>query len=465
LYKLFVKILYIFFKKKIKNKKKKKHSTSFFFCFVLKKKKNSLLEFHSLFILDSFLHKTYIQIIEIMPSTSPFVQQLPCILLSTLVIGLFVFFYQQQPRKQLKEYFINVPQGTIVNSENKEGYANPIGNQQQLYVQPDVLSQPQGSRQLQQLSFMPPPTVVGSSDKGKSWKSKSKKEGFSPTQQHGLPLYQKEQDLDFIQVPGTYQSNPPPRFSPQGLGSNVRYNLPETQHQAMDPNNPLPYASMVECPKIKESFQYSSTSPSAKALEENSQLTEEKSHLRATNVLPSVSMASPTFFGSSQAGGDGEDGQEPTISYDRIMVTNLSRQRGNSDFIRGDLPIIPQKPVLDSSSFVMFRPSNGPEVLNPGALAVLAGAYNSTNRETVQLQMQNSGGTSNVGSGVQWEIPPQSAYGQQSLPMESRQQLMANITQSNEGGSSGLLGDVSFQKSYQTSQASTGGMSAQRMPY
>lgn len=406
-----------------------------------------------------------------MSSSSFLCQQGPCLLLSLLVIGVMYHYFQ---RKQIKECFL--PQQTVkVVATDKDGYANPLSNQQQLFVQPDPFSKPKGPQQLLQLTPQFAPTRV---EKDSNTKKKSK-ESFTFLQNGGpqpqnlqergaqLPLYRKEQDLEFLQIPGTYQSNPPPRFVPEGLASQVRYNLPETKYQSCDPNNPLPYASMVECPKLKESFQYAAASPSAKAIDELSTLTDVKSHLKVTNTLATVPMTSQTatMFGSTGGDeGEGTDDAQPTISYDRIIIANLPRQRGDSDYIRGDLPIVPQKPVLDSSSFVMFRPSNGPEVLNTGAMAVLGGAFNSNVRDVVQLQMQDQGGVLNTGGGAQWSPSPATAYGQQAIPTEQRQQLMANITQANEGGSSGLLGDVSFQKAYQSSPESMG-MSAQRLPF
>jgi hypothetical protein len=46
------------------------------------------------------------------------------------------------------------------------------------------------------------------------------------------------------------------------------------------------------------------------------------------------------------------------------------------NYVRGDVPIVPQRPDLDPSSKVMFRPSHGAEDLNNGAISVLKDSSN-----------------------------------------------------------------------------------------
>jgi len=61
----------------------------------------------------------------------------------------------------------------------------------------------------------------------------------------------------------------------------------------------------------------------------------------------------------------------------------------------------------------MFRPSQGTEVLNTGAMAVLTGAYNETNAKTANLAMAGNGGAFNTFSGVAWARPESSSVGRQ----------------------------------------------------
>ena len=403
-----------------------------------------------------------------MTTTSPtslFQRNAPCIVLGTILACLL---YNKISKRQLKEgYAGGMPQQTVrVASVNKAGYALKNNNQQQLFLVPDDTPQARGQTQLATLSMNPvtfrvpagghhtsasssaaaahtsaPQTIESyrqSLDRGvqpSNWKQRNDKD----------PLYQKDLNLDFVQVPGYYQSNPPPRFIDKGMGASVRYNLPPSKVQSLDPKNPLPYANAVECqPPTKENYDYNPSSASYTAAMETANL-DHKSNKVVTDVLQSAPL--PPKPMDCVSGGDGADhDREPTVSYDRIIVANLPRQRGHSDYIRGDLPIIPQKPVLDPNSFIQFRPSNGPEVLNTGAIAAMVGAYAETPRQVATLQFQNVGGTLDTAGGTQYAPMLTTAYGQQTLSPQQQTTLMssvanANVTTPNQTFSSGQFGD------------------------
>jgi hypothetical protein len=69
-------------------------------------------------------------------------------------------------------------------------------------------------------------------------------------------------------------------------------------------------------------------------------------------------------------------------TYDRFIFSNAkSRQYGQGDWIRGDLPIAPVPPNSDPASNVWFRPAARPATdLNQGALNVLGGYDNESSK-------------------------------------------------------------------------------------
>jgi hypothetical protein len=58
-----------------------------------------------------------------------------------------------------------------------------------------------------------------------------------------------------------------------------------------------------------------------------------------------------------------------------------------------------------------FKPSVNPQIdLQAGALAVMGGVNNTTNKQLLAMQNASSGGLLDVGSGVQYSIPNKVAY-------------------------------------------------------
>ena len=254
------------------------------------------------------------------------------------VIGILI--YSKISGNNFIEGFLMYPQTYIVDSLNKEGTASLPGNNQQQLI----------------LNRSSVPTFT---------------------------------------VPGQYQSPLAPRFSNTGYGAYITYNLPEKKNLGVDPNNPMMLASMIEQPKTKESFRYPENSSANDFQQKYDSLTKIPSltnENEIVNQLPIQSMSSST-------------GSEVPLVMDRFIVSNLKSYRyGAGDYIRGDLPIAPINPTLgDAYSAVMFRPSASPAIeLNPGAMAVMGGAFNENVRDVVQLKMQSNGGVRNTFSGDAW---------------------------------------------------------------
>lgn len=208
-------------------------------------------------------------------------------------------------------------------------------------------------------------------------------------------LYLDKAHAPVYTVPGMYQSPLAPRFSNTGYGAYITYNLPEKKNLAVDPSNPMMLASMVQKPKIKESFNYPPESSSADYQQKYDSLTKPfapPSDKEIVSELPVQTMGA-------------SNGSEVPLVMDRFIVSNLKSYRyGAGDFIRGDLPIAPILPQSDPYSAVMFRPSTAPSIdLNPGAMAVMGGAYNENVRDVVQLQMQSNAGLRNTFAGDTWQ--------------------------------------------------------------
>lgn len=217
---------------------------------------------------------------------------------------------------------------------------------------------------------------------------------------------QQQLTVPVFTVNGNAQSALSPRFSSTGYGANISYNLPEGKNLAVEPDNPLQlspldYAKAVEnrdITEIKEGFE----NPSSQFSELQRQQMESGADNSAS--LPIQSMATTAARGS-----------KVPLVMDRFIVANMkSRRYGQGDYIRGDLGVVPVLPNSDPNSCTWFRPSVNPAVdLNPGAMAVLVGAYGDTARQTAQLQMQASSGATNTFQGVQWQPPMDTSVGQQ----------------------------------------------------
>lgn len=270
----------------------------------------------------------------------------------------------------------------------------------------------------------------------------------------GAPTYSQKQlcnrpNTDFIQVPGTYQCNPPPRMSSVSIGAAVNWNPPASQNMPLDVNNPLPYATIVEKVKSKEGFDYGK-GPSTQAQTMSADLAE-RGAVQQRDSLPTPPLPEPASMTTMSLD---TDTKEPSISYDRIMVVNRPRLLKGSDYFRGDLPICPIQPSTNPWSCTWMRPSGDPNGLNSGALAVMGGAYNSDMRDLVQLKMTQTGGGGNAQAGTTWTIPASTATGQKLYNMSTTDSTM---------GDGGPFGDVTDRRTSLVTDLSN--FQNQRIPY
>lgn len=226
-------------------------------------------------------------------------------------------------------------------------------------------------------------------------------------------LFLNKSNVPVYTVPGQYQSPLAPRFSNTGYGAYITYNLPEKKNMGVDPTDPMMLAKMVEKPKLKESFNYPPNSSSTDYQQKYDSLTKPFAPPNEKDIvseLPVQTMAT-------------SNGSDVPLVMDRFIVANLkSYKYGAGDFIRGDLPITPILPQSDPYSAVMFRPSTAPSVdLNPGAMAVMGGAYNENVRDTVQLQLQSNAGLRNTFAGVDWQRNSDTVLGNVEMNMNMNQ--------------------------------------------
>ena len=209
---------------------------------------------------------------------------------------------------------------------------------------------------------------------------------------------QAAQKGDFYSVPGTYQAILAPRFMNNELGSNIRYNMPAYENQAV-PCEPLTVGNMA-----KENYQendqedYCGNGSCAPGCRKNG--------------APSSFHGSPPMMDADYASGNYNDlvesGRYPDTSdmtpvanmttvnalgetvqpivYDRFIYANRnSRLRSQGDPIRGDLPIVP-------CAAEWFRPSVHPSIdLQPGAMNVMGGVGNDTAQALADLINASSG--------------------------------------------------------------------------
>lgn len=212
-----------------------------------------------------------------------------------------------------------------------------------------------------------------------------------------------------LTVPGTQQLPLSPRFSNTGYGANITYNLPSVDKLAANPldptslsfTDPMAYVNAVEKGIVRENFNYPTSSSSGEY---------QKLQKEGISEGQDISMALPVQPMSNLTS---SGGNKVPLVMDRFIVANKKSYKYNQgDMIRGDLPIVPVLPNADPNSCTWFRPSVNPSIdLNPGALAVLGGAQNSTNRQTVQLALQGSQGTANTLAGEVWQPPPNTTVG------------------------------------------------------
>lgn len=193
-------------------------------------------------------------------------------------------------------------------------------------------------------------------------------------------------------VAPNYQAALAPRpYGIQPLGATIQYNLPADQYLAA-PANPLTYgastsdrmsaAGIPSCAqgKMVENYddpeKYEAISQSAPKAFERAQALGDMGILKSANQ-PFKDIQTP-------------DGPASVVVYDRLMYSNTrSSLYGQGDPIRGDIGCI--VPIRDG----WFRPSVVPNRdLRQGALAMMGGIENDTNRQLRALQDIYSAGIS-----------------------------------------------------------------------
>ena len=249
-------------------------------------------------------------------------------------------------------------------------------------------------------------------------------------------------------VPGTQQAALSPRFASTGYGANITYNLPAVGLLGAEPNNPMQlsptqYASVVEQNKIVENPNYGAPQP---VIEETFKYPRgsapgKYADLQVSQAKHGRENAAGLPLNNMMASASG--GKAAPLVMDRFIITNMKSKRyALGDFIRGDLPIVPVLPNSDPNSCTWFRPSVNPSIdLNPGALAVLGGAFNDSARQTAQLKMQSNSGSLNTFAGVQFEPPANTSVGQQIIANTAMAAQRASVSQ--QGSPNGDIGITS----------------------
>ena len=176
---------------------------------------------------------------------------------------------------------------------------------------------------------------------------------------------------DFFQSPH-FQSQLSPRFSNVNYGANLRTQFPAYSHMGV-PETPLDVNN------------YS-----------NGNFNAVTNNMKALGGNPVATDTVAQLPGGIQASGIDANGDlKQPIVYDRYIFANRkSRLRRQGDPIRGDLPIVP-------NSGNWFTPSVHPNVdLQSGAINVLAGINNDTNKELSNLIYNSSGRADTAIGGV-----------------------------------------------------------------
>jgi len=164
----------------------------------------------------------------------------------------------------------------------------------------------------------------------------------------------------FSVVPGKYDTVPPARITGMAqTAAAVKYNMPNKSNMALNPQQPVSvdnYANVLEPFKQFKSARQDLVQKEGQCYDDE-QL-----------ALPSDDMS-------------GMGGEQPAI-YNRLIFSNKkSRNYANSDFIRGDLPIVP-----NSGNWFVSSINNPNTDLNQGAINIIAGADNETARRTLELK-------------------------------------------------------------------------------
>lgn len=223
-------------------------------------------------------------------------------------------------------------------------------------------------------------------------------------------------------VEKNYQASLPPRFcSDPGLfRSRIRCTGIDAETLPFDPDHPLEHRRVVDqirnnCPAVPLCGSKGTPAPSncvRNSCGGDQAVAEPFCDDRSMyNALPVCDMRTVQAVAYDQLDTNvknrilAEDNQlcsaDNPIIYDRLIYANArSRLKFGSDYIRGDLPIVPVLPDSNPESLSWFRPACNPRTdLNFGALNVLGGQDNGTQHELLALMQQCSAGTLGAFSG------------------------------------------------------------------
>jgi hypothetical protein len=233
---------------------------------------------------------------------------------------------------------------------------------------------------------------------------------------------------DFYQVPN-FQSMLSPRFSNVGYGPNLQGRMPNygmlgvpsdplmntvasTTFNNTPRANPCGYeqtmqaqsASGASCEPFSSGWQANNFvgAPNAPLLAGSGQACNDYNYQQTVqNVVDAggvTAWPASTLETPNSAMLMGEDGQitQPII-YDRYIYANRnSRQRGQGDPIRGDLPIVP----VSGQWFIPSQATSPNLSLQQGALSVLGGWDNGTSQNLANLIWNTTGGSESTFQGI-----------------------------------------------------------------
>ena len=212
---------------------------------------------------------------------------------------------------------------------------------------------------------------------------------------------------DVIGSQGTYQASLNPRFANIDYGANIKYNMPAPSMLAQ-PKNPLTFSHMT-----KENYNNDSCPPQGPAYMGDAPIAPPNysagNYQEILDTLHSapgntryVSEVEVNLPIKDMTAISGDDGEMQPVVYDRAMIANLkSNLQSQGDFIRGDLPIVPETNG-DKGSW-WFRPSVHPQVdLNRGAMAVMGGIYNETANDLASLVNASTDGIVDTIGGINY---------------------------------------------------------------
>jgi len=218
----------------------------------------------------------------------------------------------------------------------------------------------------------------------------------------------------------SFQATPTPRFSSTGYGAYLRTKPPPEEVQAV-PKDPLNFVDMAKenynnKKQIKESYGYgcgvscgdagcsNSLDASAEHIsnpvlepgympgnynEEANKVYRGSEYHEASSMIPIGDMTTTSPLGE----------QIQTVTYNNLMYANRrSRLRQNADLLRGDIIPVDHDGRMNSS---LWRLSVNPSIdLESGALAVMGGVDNESNRALSAYMASGSGGTKTTFGGV-----------------------------------------------------------------